>query len=84
MRTHRIQRDHCKPTEGELCEECQAILESALDRLLELESRVVESRTKLISNASNGPLQRETVREHIDVLKTSLLAMDEYRALLLP
>jgi hypothetical protein len=72
-----------KPIAAELCEECQAIvMEGALDRLLELESRMVETTARLKSPESR-PLCREAVREHINVLRTSLQVMDEYQALLL-
>jgi hypothetical protein len=71
-----------RPAAAELCEECRAIIiEDAVDRLLELESRIVETKAKLKS-PENRPLYREAVREHINVLKTSLQVTDEYQALL--
>jgi hypothetical protein len=71
-----------RPAVGEICEECQAILlEDALDGLLELESRIAQTRAKL-KNSESHPICEEAVREHMNVLKTSLQVMDECHALL--
>lgn len=75
-------RRESEPAADELCEECKALLlEGAVDRLLELESRMVEMKAKL-KRAGGRPISKEVARQHLDVLKTSLLAVDEYRALL--
>jgi len=75
-------RRETKPAVDELCEECRAIVvEDAVGCLLELESHMAETKAKL-ENSDSHPLCKEAVREHINVLKTSLQVMAGYQALL--
>ena len=78
-------RGDIQPAFDELCEKCQsALLADVAGHLLELEARIVESKTTLRKNAEARALYKEAARAHIDLLKSSLLVLNEYRAILLP